>query len=480
MKGTLHGRLTVVLVALFSLSSVLGLLLTSSITRSYAQEERQRLNVSLASDLARYLADEKLLPISDANRAQGMKEIKRLMTINPSIDVYLLDNRGHIVSSTADASEIVVPAVALGPVSAALGSEPSFPIRGTDPRGGERRVFSVAKAPRGFVYVVLGRQEGSIAEAFAGSYTLRLAAGAFAGVAVFSVFSGGYIFWTLTIRLRRLVQKVDRVSAELAGAGTVDAAHGCDEIDGLDRAFDSMTARLRTLVEALQQADVERRDLVANVTHDLRTPLAGLRGYLETLLMRGEALDPRERRDHLETAMRQIDRLSGLIEGLLELSRLESARLEIRSESFVAAELVQDVLQEFRLRAQKKGVDLQFRTEGRPTTIDADIGLVQRALANLIENALRHTPSGGWIEMAATSEPGFVRLSVGDSGSGIAPEDLERMFERGLRLDDAKDSGAGLGLAIVRRIVELHGAEIKVQSELGVGSRFCIFFPVPA
>ncbi|RYG38450.1 hypothetical protein EON81_03610 [bacterium] len=480
MIKTLHGRLTAIVVALFALSSVLALLLTSSTTRAYAEEERQRLNASLAADLASYLKQEKLIPVTNANMEEGMEEIKRLMTVNPSIDVYLLDGKGRIVSSSTALDDLDREAVALEPIDRYLQPSPRLPLKGDDPRGGDPQVFSASRFRGGIVYVVLGRTEGTLVDALAGSYALRAAAAMFGGVALFSIFSGGYIFWALTLRMRKLVAKVDGLSTELAGTGTGEAPHGCDEIDGLDHAFDSMAMRLRSLVEALQQADTERRDLVANVTHDLRTPIAGLRGYLETLLMRGEALDPAERKDHLETATRQIDRLSGLIDGLLELARLDSARLELHPEPFVAAELAQDVLQEFRLRAKEKGVELRLKTDDGDTMIEADIGLIQRALANLVENALRHTPSGGWIEMAATREPGVVRLSVGDSGKGIAPEDLEQVFERGVRIEDAKGGGAGLGLAIVRRIVELHGAEIRVQSEVGVGSRFCLFFPVRA
>ncbi|CAN5665837.1 ATP-binding protein [soil metagenome] len=479
MIKTLHGRLTVIVVALFALSSVLGLLFTSSTTRAYAQEDRQRLNATLASDLARYLAEGKLLPVTDANREKGVKEIKRLMTVNPSIDVYVLNDEGMVSSASPNPGEMVRDDVMLGPIKRLLSTSAMLPIRGTDPLGGEPQVFSVAKAPGGYVYVVLGRQEGTLAQAVAGSYALRLAAGAFAGVAVFSVLSGAYIFWTLTLRMRRLVGKVDRLSTELVGTGTDAAPHGCDEIDGLDHAFDSMAVRLQSLVEALQLADAERRALVENVTHDLRTPIAGLRGYLETVLMRGEALDPAERRDHLQTATRQIDRLSRLIDGMMELARLDSARLEMHPEPFLAAELAQDVLLEFRLRAQEMGIELKLKTDDGSTMIVADIGLVQRALANLVENALRHTPSGGWVEVAAHREPDCVRVSVGDSGPGIAPEDLDRMFERGVRIGEAKDAGGGLGLAIVKRIVELHGAEVRAQSERGVGSRFCMFFPAP-
>ena len=481
MRRSLHGRITAIVVALFALSSVLSLLLTAFATRAYAQEDRQRLNVSLASDLARYLRAEGLLPVTAGNREKGIGEIKRLMTINPSVDVYLLDGEGRIVASSTDVRDLTAKKVDLGSVREFVRADASLPVRGTDPLGGERRVFSAAEAPvgseGGYVYVVLGHAEGGFANALVASRVLRLAASTFAGVAVIGVVSGAYIFWVLTIRLRRLVRKVDRLSTELVGTGTVDAPAGCDEIEGLDHAFDSVATRLRSSLDELGQADQERRDLVANVSHDLRTPVAGVRGYLETLLMRGEALDPRERRSHLETASRQVDRLSKLIDGLMELSRLESARLELDPEPFLAAELAQDVLQEFRLRAQEKGVELRLRTDDAETMLAADIGLVQRALANLIENALRHTPGGGWVEVAATCEEGCVRISVADTGSGIAPEDLDRMFERGLRLDDAKDVGAGLGLAIVRRIVDLHDADVRVQSEVGVGSRFCMFFP---
>ena len=477
MKGTLHGRITLIVVALFVLSSAVGLFLTSSTTRAYAQEERRRLNLSLATDLARYLGEAELLPVTESNRAKGVNEMRRLMTVNPSIDIYLLDDRGRVLSATATptAGEVVD----LKPVTAFLRA-PSVPgPRGTDPLGGERRVFSAARTTGGYVYVVLGRQEATLAQALGGSQALRLAVGGFAGVAVFGIVSGAYIFWVLTHRLRRLVGKVERLTTELVGAGTEEAPRGCDEIDGLDHAFESMAVRLHSLLDALGKADQERRDLVANVSHDLRTPVAGIRGYLETLLMRGESLSPAERRDHVETAVRQIERLGGLIDGLMELSRLESARLELHPEPFLAAELAQDVLLEFRLRAHERGVELKLRTDDGKTMIVADIGLVQRALANLVENALRHASPGGWVEVAAMREEGFVRLSVADSGGGIAPEDLERMFERGLRLDDAKGAGAGLGLAIVKRIVEIHGAEIAVQSEVGVGSRFCILFPVP-
>jgi len=476
MIKTLHGRLTAIVVALFALSTALGMLFTSSTTRAYAMEERQRMNTRLAGDLVRYLNDKHLLPITPENHDRVVPELHRLMTVNPSIDIYLLDPRGNVLGSTVRDQDLAIRRVELRPIYKFLSQPGVFPIRGTDPHGTDDTVFSVAPTPGGFAYVVLGPINGSIGDALRSSYALRTAAGALAGVAMFSVISGGYIFWTLTRRLRALVTKVDRVSTELAGTGTDDAVHGCDEIDGLDHAFDSMAGRVRTLLTDLQQADAERRDLVENVTHDLRTPIAGLRGYLETLLMRGESLAPEERLDYLESATRAVDRLSGLIDGMLELARLESVRLEFSPEPFIAAELAQDVMQDFRLRAQSRGIDLRMEVDG-DTMIRADIALVQRALGNLVENALRHTPSGGTVTLAALRKGGRVQVSVSDTGSGISRDDLAKVFDRGVRGSEATGPGAGLGLAIVERIAVLHQAEVLVDSQPGQGATFSLVFP---
>lgn len=476
MIKTLHGRLTAIVVALFALSTVLSLLFTSSTTRAYAMEERQRMNASLAGDLVRYLNDKHLLPITPGNHDIVVPELHRLMTVNPSIDIYLLDPRGNILGSTVGNQDLAIRRVDLRPIYAFLSHPGNFPIRGTDPHGTDDTVFSVAPTAGGFAYVVLGPVNGSIGDALQSSYALRTAAGALGGVALFSVVSGGYIFWTLTRRLRALVTKVDRVSTELAGTGTDDAAHGCDEIDGLDHAFDSMAGRVRTLLSDLQRADAERRDLVENVTHDLRTPIAGLRGYLETLLMRGESLAPEERLDYLESATRSVDRLNGLIDGMLELARLESVRLEFNPEPFIAAELAQDVAQDFRLRAQSLGIDLRLEADG-DTMIRADIALIQRALGNLVENALRHTPTAGAVTLGAIRKDGRVHLSVSDTGTGIAKDDLAKIFDRGVRGSESAGPGAGLGLAIVERIAVLHQAEIAVDSQPGQGTTFSILFP---
>lgn len=244
---------------------------------------------------------------------------------------------------------------------------------------------------------------------------------------------------------------------------------------------DALAERLRTL----EAADARRRELVANMSHDLRTPLAALQGYLETLLMKADEITPDEQRAYLTTAMRHGERLGNLINALFELAKLDCGEAQPHLEAFCLAGLVQDVAQQFGLAAGKQNVHLETRfAPGLPLAY-ADIGLVERALGNLLDNALRHTPSGGRITIALRHESERMSIKITDTGSGIQIQDLPRIFERcyhahAARNADGESNGAGLGLAITRRIVELHGGDISAQSTPGQGATFTFSLPVHA
>ena len=228
-------------------------------------------------------------------------------------------------------------------------------------------------------------------------------------------------------------------------------------------------------VAARERAETTRRHLMSNISHDLRTPLAALQGYLETLHMKDELLSARERQSYLTTALRRVARLNALIGSLFELAKLDAGEAQPQLEPFSLAELVQDETQQFALAAQRKGVQLQaLQSEDLPMVL-GDIGLIERALENLIDNALRHTPAGGHvcISLSRCQEKArqCVRVQVSDTGEGIAASDLPHIFERNFRAAQS-DEGAGLGLAITKRILELHDGTVEVESELGQGTRF--------
>lgn len=212
-----------------------------------------------------------------------------------------------------------------------------------------------------------------------------------------------------------------------------------------------------------------RRDLIANVSHDLRTPLVSLRGYLEMVATRGDGLDEPQRAQYLAIALRQSERLAALIDELFELARLDYRGLTLNRERFAFDELAADVVQKFRLVAESRGVTLVAMAAPGLPFVDADLGLVERVLENLIGNALKHTPAGGTVRVAARRDGDRVVAEVCDSGPGIAAADLPHVFDRHFRGasgagDATAGGGAGLGLAIARRIIELHGGTIAAES----------------
>ncbi len=241
-------------------------------------------------------------------------------------------------------------------------------------------------------------------------------------------------------------------------------------VGGLQQAL-AEVGRLKDELEA--ENSYLRRDLIANVSHDLRTPLASMRGHLELLASKGEALPREQRTQYLDIALRQSERLAQLIDELFELARLDFKGMQLQRERFAIGELAADVVQKFRLVAEGRRVQLAAHAAPRLPFVEADLGLVERVLENLIGNALKHTPPGGRVEVLAEAAPGGVRVAVRDSGPGIAPEDRPHIFDRHYRgREGARGDGAGLGLAIARRIVELHGGELGVEGAPGEGACF--------
>ena len=297
----------------------------------------------------------------------------------------------------------------------------------------------------------------------------------------FALLAAMVTFSMLTRRLRRLLLAVDafRASNFAQPAELTWARIGGDEIDDLAIAIEQLQQRIVEQLRRLESVDAQRRELLANVSHDLRTPLASVRGYIDTVLIRGDTLPAAEQRAYLETAARQSERLGHLIGNLFDLTKLEARDVEFKPEPFQPAELAYDVVQKFALRATERGVTIEPVVEPGLPLVDADIRLIERVLDNLIENAMHHVERGGRVSIEVARAEGGATVRVVDSGTGIAPEDLPNIFERFYRADrsDRRHDGAGLGLAIVRRILQLHRTDLAVASRLGEGTTFSFVLP---
>jgi signal transduction histidine kinase len=299
---------------------------------------------------------------------------------------------------------------------------------------------------------------------------------------VFALLAALCVFQLLTRRLKRLTDAVGAIAqGGFATALRVPGADpGGDEIDRLSAHVERMSERIAQQLAELDRTAGQRRELLANVSHDLRTPLASMQGYLELLLLRRGNLAPAEERNYLETAVRQSERLATLVGDLFELTKLESDEVRPQPEDFAPAELAQDVVQKFALDARQRGVELNARCADADSSlrVHADIGMIERVLENLLDNALRHTPQGGRVTIELGRCTQRCRVAVRDTGVGIATEDLDAIFERFERADRSTPGArGGLGLAIARRIVHLHAGELSVQSVVGSGT--CFSFDLP-
>lgn len=483
----LHIRLAMVFgVLLFAVALALSGWV-ARIAERYQAEVAQRLNAGIAM----YVTNElELLDQSGVNAAALKELAHRVMTVNPSAEVYLLDPSGKLVGTVVPADKLRRSHVKLDPINSFLSDSQRRPIYGDDPRDLTRQVvFSVAAVVShgkqlGYLYVVLGGDHfASVADALRGSYSLKMGAIVLTGVLLVTLIIGASLFAILTLPLRLLARDMHTWSAQVepirADMPILESSR--DEIAALAQQFAVMSVQIERHIEQIRARDEQRRELIAGISHDLRTPLASLHGYLETVLLKADQLSSATRRQYLETACRHSQQMQRLIAALFELSKFEAGAIVPNQEAFSLAELLQDIALRFRLRAQQLGITLVTQADPEACPVFGDVALVERIFENLLDNALRHTPERGSVTLAMNTLGDRMRICVSDSGRGVAVEDLPHIFDRYYRGHSQRpDGGAGLGLAIVRHIVELHGQTISVHSEPGAGTLVEFSLPLAA
>ena len=484
---SLYGRFTLAFLAAFFALAAAAFVGIERFTRLYRQEATQRLNRDLAAWIVSHYGFE---PGARLDTPAIERIFHDAMNVNPTIELYLLDTQGEIRAFNAPPDSVRSSRVDMAPLRAYFRNPDRLPVLGDDPRHpGQRRLFSVApigppEAMDGYLYVVIGgEQYEGLLSRFRASHVLRvslyLALGILLAAAAWALLS----FALVTRRIRRLGRSLTEFRA--AGfarvpAGLSTAAAGDPRGDELDRLADDLCGLMDLTVQHLQRlrdVDNRLREMIASLSHDLRTPLASLGCSLESLLLKQDSQSSEERRSHLQIAVRQQDRLQRLVGALFELAQLELPDARCELQPTAVPDLLMDVAQRFGPRAEELGLAIQTECPDHMPLALADAALLERALENLIDNALRHTPRGGRIRLSSEHAAGRVRLSVLDSGAGVPAEHLPRIFERFYRADPSRRDprgGAGLGLAITQRIAELHGGRLFVKSRPGIGSVFSL------
>ena len=498
MPRTLFAKLALGLALLLVVVGLSWMFISQVITERYFQTVNQQVSRELAANLVR---DRALVYAGGIDQAAIAKLFHDYMDINPGIEVYLLDADGNIRAHAAEPGKVKRERVSLEPVREFLAAGARFPLFGDDPRDYmAQKLFSVAplpsrEHPQGYLYVILsGEQFDAIERDYRAGHVFRLGALAVAASLALGLAFGLIVFRLLTRRLRRLHAAVCRLRDE--GPGTsialpvIGGRGGGDELDELTATFAELSGTIQRQFEALADTDHRRRELVANVTHDLRTPLTALSGYLQTLRAQGDTLPAAQRREFIDTALRNSARLQRLVADLFELAKLEARELVPERRVFCLHALVREVLSDLAIEAGRRCVELVLTGgEGESFEVRADATLIERVLVNLVGNALEHTPAGGKVEITLRREPGFVVTRIADNGHGIAAPSLPLVFERHYRAAPSPDASpvtphhethAGLGLAISKRIMELHDARLNIESVLERGTTLEFRLPAAA
>ena len=414
------------------------------ITAYFANQFFEEANQKLHGQVAQHLIDEKFkeqmpfLEDGSINKPLFGDIMHDMMAVNRRIEVYLLDTTGMVKYSVVldhEAPEANTIQVDTKVIQAFIQEPGEQLLLGDNPRNMvEKKAFSAAKfniqGQSGFIYIILDSEVfDSVSYSLLGTYIGRLGGTAMLLTFLGAIGIGLLIIWFLTKNLRKIIQTVHQFEQGDLHARVKLKSQG--ELSVLADSFDHMADTILGNIEEIKQTENLRKELVANVSHDLRNPLAIIQGYIETLQIKGPTLPEPERQSYMQVILKSLERLNKLVAELFELSRLESNQIKLAAEAFDIRELVSDVSEKFSLLAEQKKVSFELAgmDQALPQVV-GDISLIERVLQNLLDNAFKFTPEGGKILLQLASKSEGVEVTVADTGVGIPKEDIPHLFER--------------------------------------------------
>ena len=469
------------------LMGLIYVITTLFFSKKFYEETSQKLNANIAN----HLIEEKFkdaapfLENGKVNKPLFNDIMHDMMAVNRAIEVYLLSEKGEVLYSVVlDHSSTSTPlkTINLKPIQSYIKNKGSLYILGDDPRNSEnKKIFSAAhfnkNGQSGYIYIVLGGKVlETINQSLLSSYFMKLGLGTTLLTMLFAALIGLLCIWFLTKNLRSIIYQVNRfregdLESRIANAETSD-------LSTLALTYNQMADTISQNIEEIKSVDVLRRELIANVSHDLRTPLAIMQGYIETLQIKEDQLDAHEKKQYVLIIEKSIKQLTKMVSQLFEYSKLEAKQMKPHKEPFAITDLIYDIKGKYQVLAKEKNIKLEVEIMGQTPLVFADISLVERVIQNLMDNALNFTPQNGDIGLIITHNKEQVFIKVKDSGPGIKKEEQAFIFDRFRQAETTqKTKGNGLGLAIVKKIIDLHETNIKVISNSNTGSTFEFYLP---
>ena len=495
MFQSLYSRLALVLLVVFLTMGILLFWFFEQASVATQNEASQRLHKDFASNVVQDLG----ITDGDEFDPERIKEaFKQMMILGPSLELYIVDKEGQLIAYEAAEDKIMRRKIDLQPIKSFIDGNDNFPILGDDPRSKNKsKIFSAAKVYSrdnqilsqaasdkgvfvGYLYAIIGGENyDSVFMSLRSGNAWKISLiGIFSGL-LFLLLASLLLFYALTRPLRKLTKEIK--AFEDSDFKRIPEHHHSvinekGEFNQLKHSFFQMEQRIVALLERLNKQDDLRREFLAYLSHDLRTPLAGMKAYIETVELKEDSISLAERQDFLRKALINGDRLEGMINELFELTRLDNNQVTLNSDEFTIGDLLSDISVSLENKAKVKEVKLSIDCENPQVQVFGDIAKIERVIQNLVENAVRYSEQAGEV-ILQTSEvkSGELLVKIIDFGSGIAADHLPLIFEPYYRATDQqalKHKGAGLGLAICQRLLALQDIELKVESELGKGTMF--------
>lgn len=444
------------------------------------------INQQLYGDIALHLAST-TRPLRNGRPDTAVTHdiIHSIMVANPSVEVYLLDTQGKIIDYVVPDKSVKRHDVDLGAVKQYISDGGKKYVSGDNPkRPDQKSIFSAAPIYEnskltGYVYAILAseKQAAVVAEMNKDFYH-SLGTAIFLATLLIAFVVGIITFFLITDSICKISAIVKRFKDGDYDARIEGYVKG--NLGVLTSTFNEMADTIVENMNAITSMDRLRQELIANVSHDLRSPLSIMQGYIETLIIKKDSIPDKEKAKYLSIIMSSSKKLSHLVGQLFEYSKLEANQVQPNKEPFLLSELLSDILIKYEMPAKDGNIHLTMESPGNLPAVFADIALVERAIQNLLDNALKFTPQGGRITITLQNKMTGIEVSVADTGSGIPLKDQPYIFERYKQLPDNENTyheGMGLGLAIVKKILDLHQAAINIKSVPGAGTIFWFQLP---
>ncbi len=481
--GSLFWRISFIFLIIVLMITFAYIEFSTDTSEAYFQERNQRLNVTLAQNIV----DEVIKHPTDSAQWAAMHQLmEQVMKINPGTEMYVLDEKGQVLLPIKVGSVKITPfTVETKPLNTFINDKDKHCIKALDPKEPEDpKVFSAATftdkaGKKGYIYVVLGgEQYKSATEALQSSYQQRVALRSVLFALIAAIIIGTFAVWYLTRSLRDVIQSVECFSK--GNLKTRINLNSTSELTPLANTFNQMADRLVNNIEELKSTEKLRRELIANVSHDLRTPLAVIHGYVETLIIKEDTISPEERKKYINIILKSTDKLRKLVSGLFEFSKFEADQIKAQKEPFFIQELVHDISQQYQLQAKKKKITFNTHIPKNLPLVHADIALIERVFQNILDNAIKFTPKKGKVNVQIQQQQKYIEIIIKDNGIGINTDDLDTVFNRyhSQNRQQQNKEGTGLGLSIVKRILDLHESNYHIKSKIDKGTTFTFSLPI--